>query len=121
MDTIYIRDLRVRCIIGIRPEERHTPQEVVINLTLGADLRRAGGSDDLKDTVDYQAVKQAVLAHVSASACQLVERLAQEVADICLGFRGVRTVTVTIDKPGALRGARSVAVEFTRTRRRGRG
>ena len=116
MDKIHIRDLLLRCIIGVYPEERRNPQDVILNITLDADLRKAGRSDDLGDTVDYKAIKQAVVGHVTQSSCLLVERLAQEVADLCLGFAGVEKVTVSIDKPGALRFARSVAVEIERSR-----
>lgn len=116
LDRIYIRDLRVRCIIGIYPEERRAKQEIEINLLLFADLRTAGASDNIADTVDYKSVKKAVVAHVEVSECLLVERLAQEIADICLAVPGVQKVQVTVDKPGALRFSRSVAVEITRVR-----
>lgn len=116
LDRIHIRDLRVRCIIGIYPEERRAKQEIEINLLLFADLRPAGASDNIADTVDYKSVKKAVVAHVEVSECLLVERLAQEIADICLAVPGVQKVQVTVDKPGALRFARSVAVEITRAR-----
>jgi FolB domain-containing protein len=79
------------------------------------DLSRAGRSDDLRDTVDYKAVKKAIMQAVEASEFQLVERLADRVAEIVLSH-GVDRVDVTVDKPGALRFARSVAVEITRTR-----
>lgn len=114
LDRIYIRDLRTRCILGIFPEEREKPQEININIILYADLRKAGETDAIEDTVDYKEVKQRVLAYVEDSSCFLVEKLAREVADICLASPGVIQVTVTVDKPGALRFARSVAVEITR-------
>lgn len=116
LDRIYIRDLRVRCIIGIYPEERRALQEIEINVVMYADLRKAAASDNIEDTVDYKSVKKAIAAHVEVSQCLLVERLAQEIADICLAVRGVERVQVTVDKPGALRFARSVAVEITRSK-----
>ena len=61
MDRIFIRDLALRCIIGIFPEERREKQDIVINVAMGCDLRKAGRSDDLNDTVDYKAVKKAIL------------------------------------------------------------
>jgi D-erythro-7,8-dihydroneopterin triphosphate epimerase len=116
LDRIYIRDLRVRCIIGIYPEERRALQEIEINVVMYADLRKAAASDNIEDTVDYKSVKKAIAAHVEVSQCLLVERLAQEIADICLAVRGVERVQVTVDKPGALRFVRSVAVEITRSK-----
>ena len=83
-DQLHIRELRLRCIIGIYPEERRAAQDVEINITLYADLRRACQSDDFADTVDYKAVKKRVVAFVEASEFGLIERLAQGIADLCL-------------------------------------
>ncbi len=116
MDQIHITDLQLRCIIGLYPEERREKQDVCLNITLFADLRQAGTSDDLHDSVDYKAVKQAVRRLVEDSQFLLVEKLAAEVAKLALGFSGVEKVRIRLDKPGALRFARSVAVEIERTR-----
>lgn len=116
LDKIHIRDLRVSCVIGIFPEERVKQQEIVLNITLHADLFRAGTTDSIEDTVDYKRVKKQVLALVADSSYFLLEKLAQKVADICLEDPLVHSVTVTADKPGALRYARSVAVEITRSK-----
>ena len=116
LDRIHIRDLALRCIIGIEPHERDKLQDVVINITLHADLSRAGRSDGIADTVDYKAIKSKVVDTVENSSYLLVERLAEEIADVCLAEPRVRRVEVTVDKPGALRFARSVAVEISRER-----
>lgn len=113
-DRIYIRDLQLRCIVGIFEEERRALQDVVINIVLEADLRRAGASDRIEDTIDYKNVKKEVVELVETSDYFLIERLAEAIAEICLRPEGVRRVIVTVDKPGALRFARSVAVEITR-------
>ena len=114
MDRIFIRDLALRCIIGIYPEERREKQDVVINVEMHADLRKAGRSDDLNDTVDYKSIKKAILKLVESSGFQLIESLAENIADIALADNKVQQVTVTIDKPGALRFAKASAVEITR-------
>ena len=114
MDRIFIRDLALRCIIGIFPEERREKQDVIINVEMHCDLRRAGETDDLKDTVDYKAIKKAILKLVEASHFQLIESLAEKIAAIALSDEKVQQVIVTIDKPGALRFARASAVEITR-------
>jgi dihydroneopterin aldolase/D-erythro-7,8-dihydroneopterin triphosphate epimerase len=114
MDRIFIRDLALRCIIGIYPEERREKQDIVINLEMGCDLSKAGRSDDLNDTVDYKAIKKAILKLVEESSYLLIESLAERIADIALGDSKVEQVVVTIDKPGALRFAKSSAVEITR-------
>lgn len=116
LDRIHIRDLLVRCVLGIYPEERREKQDVVINMTLFADLRNACVSDRIEDTVDYKEIKKGVLAMAENSAYYLVERLAEEVAAVALESPSVQRVDVTVDKLGALRYARSVAVEISRTR-----
>ena len=116
LDRIYIRDLLVRCIVGIYPEERIEKQDVIINMVLHADLRKAGQSDDIEDTVNYKTIKKQVLKMVQGSEFLLIEKLADETAKIALADPKVESVTVSIDKPGALRFARSVAVDITRTR-----
>ena len=118
LDRIHILDLKLRCIVGVFPEERREKQDVILNLTLHADLRKAGSSDDLADTVDYKTIKKKVIALVEASSYQLVERLAERVAEVCLEDRRVKKVEVFLEKPGALRFARSVGVEIARERRR---
>ncbi|MCF7847891.1 MAG: dihydroneopterin aldolase [Kiritimatiellales bacterium] len=114
MDKIFIRELALRCIIGIFPEERKEKQDIVINVEIGADLRKAGRSDDLNDTVDYKAIKKSILELVEESRFKLIEALAEKIADIALADEKVLQVVVTIDKPGALRFAKSSAVEITR-------
>jgi FolB domain-containing protein len=116
MDRIIISDLRARCIIGLNPEERREKQDVVVNLVIVADLRRAGRSDRFEDTVDYRQIKKAVLERVEASQFLLLEALAQAIADTCLADSKVQRVRVRVDKPSALRFARSVAVQITRSR-----
>lgn len=116
MDQIYIRDFALRCIIGLYPEERTNKQDVIINVTMGTDLNAAGKSDDLNDTVDYKTIKLNILSFVENSSFNLIESLAEGIATICLKDAKVQSATVTIDKPGALRFCRSVAVEVTRNR-----
>lgn len=116
MDRILIRDLAVRCILGISAEERRAKQDVVISLALSADLSRAGESDSFAEAIDYRAIKKRVLTLVEESQFHLLETLAESVARACLVTPGIVEVTVTVDKPGALRFARSVAVEIVRGR-----
>lgn len=116
MDRILIRELLARCIIGVHPDERRDKQDVIINIALEADLSRACRSDDFGDAIDYSSIKKRVLQEVDGSSFFLIEALAERIARICLEPPGVLSATVSVDKPGALRFARSVAVEITRTR-----
>ncbi|MDX9981437.1 MAG: dihydroneopterin aldolase [Lentisphaeria bacterium] len=116
MDRIVIEDLLLRCIVGINPDERTKVQDVNLRLVLHADLRRAGATDEIGDTVDYKSVKVAVREFVESSSFFLVEKLATEIARLCLRDPRVERVDVRVEKPGALRFARTVAVEISRTR-----
>jgi FolB domain-containing protein len=116
LDRIHIADLLVRCIVGTNPGERAKPQDVVINITLHADLRAACRSDRIEDTVDYSALKQRIVNMVEASRFFLVEALAEAVSDICLSDPRVRKARVRVEKPTALRFARTVGVEIERER-----
>ncbi len=117
MDRILISDLLARCIIGVREEERREKQDVVINLALSTDFRKAATSDRIEDAVDYRAVKKRVLELVENSHFYLVEALAEAVAGICLEHQAVLQVQVRVEKPAALRFARSVGVEIMRERK----
>ncbi|QCS48950.1 dihydroneopterin aldolase [Picosynechococcus sp. PCC 11901] len=116
LDKIYIRDLLLRCIIGIFPEERTKKQDVVINVVMHADLTKAGQTDSIDDTVDYKRITKAILAAIEPSSYNLIEKMAQVVADICFTDALVEKVEVTIDKPGALRFAKASAVTIYRER-----
>jgi FolB domain-containing protein len=117
VDRIFIKDLLVRGIVGINPDERENQQDVLVNVTLWADTRPAAGSDDIADAVNYKTISKAMIAHIGGGAPYLVERLAAELVDIC--FRTddrIVEAEVSVEKPGALRFARSVGVAVRRTR-----
>jgi FolB domain-containing protein len=116
LDQIHIHDLLLRTIIGINPDERENIQDVLINLTLFVDTRAAGASDKIRDSVNYKSVTKRVIQHVEASDHLLVEALAGNIARIILTEFAVERVRVKVEKPGALRFARSVGVEIERTR-----
>jgi 2-amino-4-hydroxy-6-hydroxymethyldihydropteridine diphosphokinase len=115
-DQIHIRDLLLRTIIGINAEERRDRQDVLINITLEADLRAAGRSDDIEDAVNYRSITKQIIRLVESSQFYLVEKLAAEIAALCLADPRVTSARVTVEKPGALRFARSVGVTLQRNR-----
>ena len=116
-DHIEIEDLALRTFVGINPEEQAHKQDVIISLRLEVDLRAAGGSDDIEQTVNYRTLAKQVIAHVEEGRFLLVERMAEEIATLCLsGDERVLAVHVRVQKPGALRYARSVGVSIERTR-----
>ena len=115
-DQIQIKDLRLRTIIGINDEERRNLQEVLINITLYADTRPAGLSDDIADAVNYRTITKSVIRLVENSSFYLVEKMVAEIADLCLENQQVERVRVSVEKPGALRFARSVGITIERSR-----
>jgi len=114
-DRILIRDLRVRGIIGINDWEREKTQDIVINLEVAVDARLAGLTDDMHDSLNYRTIAKDVIAYVESSEHFLVEALATEIARIVTVGHGASRVTVTVEKPGALRFAESVGIEIERT------
>lgn len=120
LDQIHIRDLLVPGIVGINPDERVNPQDVLVNATLWVDTRPAASSDDISDAVNYRTVAKAMIAHIESGEPMLVERLVAELAAIALDSdERVREVEVMVEKPGALRHARSVGVTIRRSREAG--
>jgi 7,8-dihydroneopterin aldolase/epimerase/oxygenase len=115
LDTIFINDLRVETVIGIYDWERRIRQTVSINLEIAADIRRAAASDSIDDTLNYKAVAKRLIEFIEASSFQLVETLAERIAAIVLTEFDVSRVTLTLNKPGAIRGARDVGVRIERT------
>ena len=114
MDRIFIKDLLLRGIIGINDWEREVKQDILINVSLFADLSTAGSSDAIEDSVNYRTITKKIIRHVEQSERFTVEALAQDIAAICLQEHGVLKARVQVEKPGALRFARSVGVEIER-------
>jgi len=119
IDRIIIRDLLLRAIVGINDDERVNRQDVLINIVLWADMRPAARSDSIEDAVNYRTITKEVIDYVEASKCYLVERLAEEVASVCLRDARVTQVEISIEKPTALRFARSVGITIVRSRESG--
>lgn len=115
-DRIFIRDLLVRCILGVEDAERREKQEVVVQVELWADLRKAGRTDALADSIDYSVLKRRILQATENTQYRLIEALAQQIADECLKDQRIECVKVTVEKRGVLRFARSVGVEILRRR-----
>lgn len=116
MDTIFLNELKIDTVVGIWEWERRIRQTVVIDLEMGADVRKAAASDSIDDTLNYKAVAKRVQQFVSESSFQLVETMAEKIAGLILDEFGVPWVSVKVNKPGAIRGARDVGVKIRRER-----
>ena len=115
-DRILIEGLCARCIIGVNNDERTERQDVVIDIDLYTDMSAPGRTDDIRDAVNYKEVKKKVLGLVESSRFFLIEALAEAISRLCLEDEAVEKVRVRVDKPLALRFARTVGVEITRGR-----
>lgn len=116
MDKVLIKDLLARGIIGVNDWERERPQDILINITLFTDTSRAAHTDHINDCVNYSTISKKVMAHSETSHRLTVEALANDLAKLCLQENGVQKVIVRVEKPGAVRFARSVGVEIERSR-----
>ncbi len=115
-DKILINDLLVRGILGVNEWERREKQDILVNLELDADVRAAARHDNVDDSVNYRTVAKQVIEHLESAERLTVEALAEDIARLCLAMSGVSSVRVRVEKPGAVRFARSVGVEIRRRR-----
>ncbi len=115
-DVIFLAGLTVDCIVGIWDWERRVKQKVVLDLEMAADIRRAAASDSIDDTLDYKRVAKRLLGFVGDSQFQLVETLAERVAELVITEFDVPWVRVRLNKQGAIRGARDVGILIERRR-----
>jgi len=113
-DRITLHGLKTDCIIGFIDWERRVRQTVVLDLEFPCDCARAAHTDQVADTVDYKRVAKRVLAFVEASEFQLLETLAQRLAELLLVEFSLAWVRITINKPGAIRHSRDVSVSIER-------
>src|SRR5437660_9569690 len=110
--TLFIKNLKVRCIIGVNIYEREHEQEIRMQLFLWTDIAKASRSDHLEDTLDYSTIYKEVVKRVEHSRFYLIERVAYEVATICLQHPLTLKVKVVLEKIGALEKAESSGIEL---------
>ena len=117
MDKIFIHALKTETIIGIFDWERQVRQTVIVDIEIGADIRRAALTDSIDDTLNHIRVAKRVLAFVEGSQFHLVETLAEHLAMLILEEFGVAWVGIVLSKPGAVRSSRDVGVALERDRK----
>ena len=114
MDIIYLRDLRIETVIGVYDWEREIKQTVILDLDMATDIRQAAATDDIAHTLDYKSVAKRLISFVEQSEFQLVETLAERIAEIVLNEFDVPWLKLRVNKQGAVRGARDVGVVIER-------
>lgn len=117
MDIIFIHELPVETIIGVYPWERDSPQTLLLDLELGADIQPAARSDQLDDTLDYQVVARRINEFAAASTFQLVETLAERIAELLQQEFAVPWLRLTLRKVAAIPAAREVGIIIERGER----
>ena len=115
-DTVFVHELKVETIIGIWGWERKIRQTVSIDLEMGADIRRAAETDSIDDTLNYKAISKRVQQFVADSEFQLVETMAEKIAELVLQEFNVPWIQVRVSKPGAIRGAKNVGILIHRSK-----
>ena len=114
LDKILITNLRVRGILGIKPEERKQPQEILVNVVVFTDTKTAASSDSIEDCIDYAGLSKEIRALIGRARRYTVEALAEDIADLCLGKTGADRTIVRVEKTEAVTGADSAGVEIIR-------
>ncbi len=113
-DQILISGLKVKCIIGIFDWERKQKQEILLDLKFPCDNRKAARTDRIEDTTDYKTIAKTTIAFVEKSRFQLVETMAERLAELLLKRFSLPEILLTVSKPGALRGSQNVGVQIHR-------
>ncbi len=117
MDIVYISDLRIETIIGIYDWEREIRQIVSIDLEMASDNRKAAATESIDDALNYKAVAKRLIQFAEESEFQLVETLAERMAEIILDEFDVDWLRLKLGKPGAVTGSREVGVIIERGER----
>ncbi|NIF48895.1 bifunctional dihydroneopterin aldolase/7,8-dihydroneopterin epimerase [Enterobacter sp. Ap-1006] len=114
MDIVFIEQLSVITTIGVYDWEQTIEQKLVFDIEMAWDNRKAAGSDDVKDCLSYADVSEAVLQHVGGGRFALVERVAEEVAELLLARFNSPWIRLKVSKPGAVAQATNVGVIIER-------
>ncbi|MDG1305425.1 MAG: dihydroneopterin aldolase [Pseudomonadales bacterium] len=114
-DIIFIEGLEIETIIGVYEHERNIKQKVVLDIEMTIPESDAANSDDLRHTVDYDAVSKLVTSYVIDTQYQLIESLAEQVASLVLGAFATDSLKLKLSKPGAVKNAKSVGLIILRS------
>jgi len=117
MDIVFIHDLRIETVIGIYDWERKIRQTISLDLEMATDISKAAKSDNIDDALSYKTVAKRLIDFVEQSEFELVEALAEQICGIVLDEFAVPWVKLTLHKPGAVRGSKSVGVMIERGKR----
>lgn len=116
MDIVYIRDLRIDAVIGIYDWEKQIHQQINVNLEMGWDNKKAAETDDIQYTLNYKEAAKLVKDLVQKSEFELVETLAEKIAELLLDKMNIPWIKVSLGKPMAVTDSKEVGVTIERSR-----
>ena len=119
MDIVFIHDLQIETVIGIYDWERKIRQIISLDIEMATDISKAAKTDNIDDTLRYKDVAKRLIEFVERSEYELVEALAEEICRIIRDEFEVPWVKLTLHKPGAVRGSKSVGVIIERGEKTG--
>ncbi len=114
MDKIKLSELKVKTIIGIWEWEKRNPQIISIDLEMSTDIKAAAMTDSIDDALDYKAISKRIKQYSEENHFQLIETLAENLAQIILEEFKVEWVKLSVSKPYAIRGSKNVGVTIER-------
>ena len=114
MDRIFLSEMKIETTGGIWEWEKRIKQQVIIDIEMSADIKKAAASDQIEDTLNYKAVAKSVRKLVEESSFQLVETMAEKISELVIGEHNVSWVRVKVNKPGAIRGSKGVGIIIER-------
>ena len=114
MDKFVIKDLQIETIVGIYDWEKEVKQVISLDIEIDYDIKKASRTDNLKDTLNYKKISKRVISLVEKSRTNLIERLAEKVANTIIKEFKVKRVKLFMKKTGALRGSELVGVKIVR-------
>ena len=117
MDTITIDSLHLKAIIGVNENEKVTPQDLYLTISLGVDVHEACHSDNLVDTVDYDELAKNIIKFVEESRYELIETLSYQCVQRIFKFsEKIQQIEFTVSKPDAI--PKAITTMFTMVRSR---
>lgn len=115
-DKIFLHGLKVFCMIGTLPRERCKKQLLIVDLEFPTSVQKAAKKDRLQDAINYKKIADRAMFFVASSRFYLIETLAERLASILLREFKLKSISLTIRKPAALRHVKCVGIAITRKR-----
>lgn len=116
MDTITLRDIKLETIIGIHAWEQQLPQKLIVDITFQTDAKNIAATDNIEYAIDYERVIKELFDFAKSHTCKLIETFADQLAYRLLENFPTTQISLTVHKPGALKEAKDVAINVTRSR-----